>query len=184
MAQQAGGNILLNINTILEVSGVQAAQKVADLGCGASGHVLFPLANAVGKNGKIYAVDILKNVLEGVRRKAKSENYQNIETIWSNLEVFGATKIESGSLDLAFLVNTLYQSKKRAEIIRESVRMLKKGGYLLIVEWKNIASPFGPLPEDRVDPNSLKIGAKKLGLHLEKEFEAGQYHYGMLYTKM
>ncbi len=184
MIQQTGGNILLNINTILKVANIKNSQKVADLGCGASGHVLFPLANIVGKNGKVYAVDILKNILEGINRRAKSENYTNIETIWSNLEIFGATKIETESLDVAFLVNTLYQSKKRAEILREATRMLKKGGHLLIVEWKNVSSPFGPLPEDRVNPELLKINARKLGLSLEKEFDAGQYHYGMLYTKL
>jgi len=100
------------------------------------------------------------------------------------LEIFKATKIESGSLDVALLINTLYQSRKRVEILREAIRMLKKGAKLLVVEWKNVSSPFGPPPEERVKPDLLKIGAKKLGLEIEDEFEAGQYHFGILFVKL
>ena len=158
--------------------------RVAGLGCGASGHFVFPAARQVGKRGHVYAVDILKTALGEIDKRIRQENLSNMETVWSNLEIFQATKIESGSLDVGLLINTLYQSHKRVEIIREAVRMLKKGGRLLIVEWKNISLPFGPPPEERVKPDLLKIGAKKLGLEVEDEFDAGQYHYGVLFVKL
>ena len=52
----------------------------------------------------MFAVDILKTALETIERKRKQENSANIKTIWSNLEVFQATKIDSESLDVAFLI--------------------------------------------------------------------------------
>ncbi len=179
-----GGNTLIDVNFILEKAQISEHMKVADLGCGASGHFVFPSAGLVGKNGKVFAVDILKIVLESVKKRVKEENLSNIQIIWSDLEVFGATKIESGSLDVALLANTLYLSHKRVEVIREAVRMLKKEGRLVVVEWKNVAVPFGPPAEERVEKDLLEQGAKKLGLSLEEEFEAGQYHYGMIFTKM
>ena len=84
-------------------------------------------------------MDILRTALETISKRAHAENLANIKTVWSNLEIFGATKIEAGSLDVGLLINTLYQSHKRAEILRESIRLLKKNGKLVIVEWKNIA---------------------------------------------
>ncbi len=179
-----GGNALLDVNFILDKVQVGDKTKVADLGSGASGHFVFPASKLVGKRGKVYAVDILKTNLENVDKRAKMENMSNIETVWSDLEIFGATKIEAGSLDVAMLINTLYQSKKRAEIIRESIRMLKKSGKLIIVDWKSISSPLGPPVEERVKVEKLKEGGKKLGLNLEEEFEAGQYHYGLIFTKL
>jgi len=179
-----GGNILIDANALLEKVGVEEKMKVADLGCGSSGHFVFPAAVMVGKNGIVYAVDILRTALETINKRAHAENLANIKTIWSNLEIFGATKIEAGSLDIGLLINTLYQSHKRAEIIRESVRLLKKDGKLVIVEWKNIATPFGPPAEERVKKELVDNGAKKLGLKPELEFEAGQYHYGLIYTKL
>lgn len=179
-----GGNTLINANLIITKAGIEERMKVADLGCGASGHFTFPAAKAVGKKGKVYAVDILKTVLEGVKRRIEQENAENIEVVWTDLEIFGATKIESGSLDVAMLINTLYLSHKRVEILREALRMLKKDGRLLIVEWENTASPMGPPIEERVKEESLKAAAPKLGLKLEEEFEAGQYHYGLVFSKI
>lgn len=184
MYGKTGGNALLDVNFILKKVQVSEKSKVADLGCGASGHFIFPAADLIGRGGKVYAVDILRTVLESIGKRIKQDNIENIETIWSDLEVFGATKIESGSLDIALLINTLYQSRKRAEIIREAVRMLKKGGRLLVAEWKNISSPIGPPIGARVKLDLLKTAAAKFGLKLEDEFEAGQYHYGVIFEKM
>lgn len=184
MIPGVGGSVLLDVNLILKKAKIADRMTVANLGCGASGHFVFPVADLVGKKGKVYAVDILKTVLERVARRAKQENYQNVETIWSNLEVFNATKIESSSLDAALLVNVLYQSQHRAEILREGIRMLKKDAKLLVVEWKNISSPLGPPVEERVNEDLLRAAAKKLGLVIEEEFQAGEYHYGIVFNKM
>ena len=54
----------------------------------------------------------------------------------------------------------------------------------MVVEWKNISSPIGPPIEARVKLDLLKIAAAKLGLRMEDEFEAGQYHYGVIFEKM
>lgn len=179
-----GGNTLIDANLILAKSQISEKMKVADLGCGSSGHFVFPAAKAVGKKGVVYAVDILRTVLETINKRARIENLANIKTVWTNLEIFGAAKIESGSLDVAMLINTLYQSRKRAEILRETIRMIKKNGKLVVVEWKNIAAPFGPPAEERVNKDLLDNAAKKLGLREELEFEAGQYHYGLIYVKL
>jgi ubiquinone/menaquinone biosynthesis C-methylase UbiE len=182
--QFTGGDKLLDVNLLLTKAGVEEGMKIADLGCGSTGHFVFPASKMVGKKGIVYAVDILKTVLESVTRRAKAENISNMKIVWSNVEILGATKIESNSLDMVFLINTLYQSHKRIEIIREGVRMLKKGGKLIIVEWKNISLPFGPPSEERVRLDVLKAALPKIGLDLEEEFFAGQYHYGLICIKM
>jgi len=179
-----GGNTLIDVNLLFSKAQIGEKMKVADLGCGSSGHFVFAGAKIIGKKGIIYAVDILRTALEAIGKRARAENLPNIKTIWSNLEIFGATKIEAGSLDVGLLINTLYQSRKRAEILRESIRLLKKNGKLVIVEWKNIIAPFGPLPEERVKKELVDNAAKKLGLRQEEEFEAGPYHYGLIYVKL
>ena len=178
------GKTLLDINRILEKASVTENMTLADLGCGSSGYFVFNCAKLVGKEGNIYAVDVVKQSLKNIDLRARQENIENIKTIWSDLEIFGAAKIEANSLDVAFLVNTLYQSKKRAEVLRESIRMLKKDGKLVVIEWKDISSPFGPDVEIRVKKEPLKIASQKLGLSIENEFEAGPYHYGLIFVKL
>lgn len=175
---------MINANLILGEARIEEKLKVADLGCGSSGHFVFPAAKRVGKKGLVYAVDILRTTLETINKRARLENLANIKTVWTNLEIFGATRIEAGSLDVAMLINTLHQSRKRLEILRESVRLLKKNGRLVVVEWKNVAAPFGPPLELRVSKEFVDNGAKKFGLKPESEFGAGQYHYGLIYVKL
>jgi ubiquinone/menaquinone biosynthesis C-methylase UbiE len=184
MLASTGGNTLIDVNLLFSKAQIGDRMKVADLGCGSSGHFVFPGARIVGKRGIMYAVDILRTALEAINKRARVENLANIKTVWSNLEIFGATKIEAGSLDVGLLINTLYQSHKRAEILRESTRLLKKNGKLVIVEWKNVAAPFGPPAEERVKKDLLENAVKKLGLKPEDEFEAGSYHYGLIYIKL
>jgi len=177
-------NILLDSKIILEKANISAGMKIADLGCGGHGYFVFPLAQAVGRAGTVYAVDILKIMLENIRRKANIETYPNVKTVWSDLEFFGATKIETMSLDKALLINVLFQSKKRINVLREAIRMLKKNGELIIIDWNEQAIPFGPDLEDRVKFNFLKEGAHKLGVELKEEFSAGQYHHGLIFKKI
>jgi ubiquinone/menaquinone biosynthesis C-methylase UbiE len=176
--------ILFDIDKIIDKMAIEERQRVAELGCGNFGFFTFPLAKLVGKNGIVYAVDIIKSFLEEIKNRAKEQNLPQIQTIWSNLEVFKGAKIESSSLDRAFLINVLHQSDKRAEIIREAYRLLKTKGKLMIVEWSATDSPLGPPPERRLKLESLKAATLKLGFDIEDEFLAGPYHYGLMLTKL
>lgn len=174
----------LDIELILKKADIQNRMIVADLGCGSHGYFVFPLSKLVGKQGIVYAVDIVKSAIENIERLAKSDNLANIKLFWSNLEIFNATKIENGSLDRALLINALHQSENRVTILRETIRMMKQGAKMIIVEWAKSSAPFGPEMEKRVNLDLLKVGAKKLGLELEQEFNAGDNHFGLVYTKL
>ncbi len=182
--KKVNGDKLLDVSLILKKAKVESQMKVADFGCGSSGYFSFPAAEIVGKTGKVYAVDILKTALENIKRRQKVNNLTNIIPLWSNLEIFNATRIESGSIDIVLLINTLYQSHHRVNILREAIRVLKKGGKIVVVDWKKVSLPFGPPLKARVDSEALIAGAKKLGLKLEEEFFAGQYHFGLIFTKI
>lgn len=183
MYQYAEGNKLLDTDIVLAKAQIGPKMKVADFGCGTTGHFVFPVSKLVGKDGVVYAVDILKTALETINRRIKVENATNIRTVWSDIEVFGATNIEAGSIDIALLMNALHTSAKRAEILRECSRVLKKGGKLVVVEWKNVASPFGPPPEERVNEENLKKAAERLGYKFEEEFTVGPFHFGLIFIK-
>jgi ubiquinone/menaquinone biosynthesis C-methylase UbiE len=175
---------LFDIAAILRKVGIEEKQQIAELGCGNFGFFVWPLARLVGRQGKVYAVDILKSTLAEISREAKKANLPQIAPVWSNLEIFKATKIETSSLDGALLINILHQSDRKVEILREAVRLLKRGGKLLIVEWKNTDLPFGPEPERRVRLEALKAAVPKIGLQIKEEFEAGPYHYGLILIKL
>jgi ubiquinone/menaquinone biosynthesis C-methylase UbiE len=176
--------VLFDIENILRKITIEEGQRVAELGCGNFGFFVWPLAKLVGRRGQVCAVDILKSTLDEIRRQAIKENLPQVKIVWSNLEIFKATAIETNSLDAALLVNVLNQSTKKIEILREAIRLLKRGGKLLIVEWGMSDSILGPTPDKRVNSDSLKSAVPKIGLEIKEEFIAGPYHYGLILTKI
>ncbi|MBU0707284.1 methyltransferase domain-containing protein [Patescibacteria group bacterium] len=178
----ASGNELLDPQKIIQKAGVSYSMKVADFGCGGSGIFSLQAAKAVGDKGIVYAVDILKSVLASVLSKARMQGINNVKTVWSNLEIFKATKIPDNNLDCGLLINTLFQSKRQKEMLQEVKRMIKREGMMLIVDWKPQGAPFGPLETDRVSAEKIEAIARDLGFQLLESFEAGPYHYGLLFT--
>jgi len=182
MSQIHGGNELIKAD-IIAIAGVEAGMRVADLGCGNLGYFAFMTAKAVGKNGVVYAVDILKSVLEAVENKARQEGFENVKVVWSNLEKVGATKIPAGSLDVAYIHNMLFQSTDDAAVLKEAYRLVKPGGKVLVIDWLKIATPFGPTIGERIDAEEAKKCGVGAGFKLLQEFEAGPYHYGLVFQK-
>lgn len=183
LSKVPGGNELINAKEFLAKIGIEEGMVVGDLGCGARGYFSLQAARMVGQRGLVYAVDILQSALKGVESSAKLLGINNIKTVWSDLEIYGATKIPADSLDLALLINILFQTEKDEAIIKEAMRLIKSGGKLVICDWKKTGAPFGPPVNDRPDPEELKKVATDLGLKLEKEIEAGPYHFALVFRK-
>ena len=170
----------LNPKAIMEEAGFSADMIVGDFGCG-SGYKTFAASEIVGRHGAVYAVDILKSPLEHIRSQASERGITNVKTVWSNLEILGATKIQDQSLDAGLLVNVLFMSTEHRGVLTEVRRMLKNGALLLIIEWKSIATPFGPPLSVRVPKNDIKNLLADMSFNRIKEFDPSGYHYALLY---
>jgi len=79
------------------------------------------------------------------------------------------------------MTDLLFEFEDKKMVLDEGKRVLKKGAELLIVDWKK-DSPLGP-EESRISAEDVKKIAKDLNLKLEKEFEAGIYHWGLIVVK-
>lgn len=149
----------------------------ADFGSGSGGWVL-PLAKKL-EEGTIYALDILEEPLSALKSRAKLEKISNIEIIRADVEA--RTPLSSNSIDLVLMTDLLFECEDKKIVLEEGKRVLKPGGSLLIVDWK-ISAPLGP-ESGRVSPQDIKKEARDLNLKLEKEFEAGIYHWGLIVVK-
>ena len=149
----------------------------ADFGCGSGGWAL-PLAKKL-EEGIIYAIDILEEPLSALRARAKLEKILNIEIIRADVEK--RTPLSSNSVDLVLMTDLLFECEDKKMVLEEGKRVLKPGGKILMVDWK-IDATIGP-EEGRISTEEVKKIAKDLNLKLEKEFEAGIYHWGLIFTK-
>ncbi len=151
---------------------------VADFGAGA-GHYLKPLADAVGKNGKVYLCEIQKNLVEALGVQALELRLQNVHPIWCDFEVLGGTKLKDGTLDAGLLSNTLFQVIDKAQTLKEIARVLRKGAKLFIIDWTDSFSGLGPKPESIVTEAEAKKLVEEAGFTIDRPFPTGEHHYGL-----
>ncbi|MEI6378032.1 MAG: methyltransferase domain-containing protein [Candidatus Falkowbacteria bacterium] len=170
---------LLNLELILEKLDVASGMTIADFGCGRSGVFSFLMAEKVGKKGLIYALDIIKAHLQSIEHEAALHNFSNIRTIWTDLE--GPNNIPNESVDIVLIINTLHQSQKYDNILKQAYRIAKKGGKIAVIDWLKISSPLAP--EHRLNKIEVIQAAKLLGIAKHDEFMAGKYHFGLVFYK-
>jgi len=149
----------------------------ADFGSGSGGWVL-PLAKKL-EDGKVYAIDILEDPLSALKAKASLDKVLNIETIKSNIEK--TSKLLTGTCDLILITNLLFEVEDKKFVLEEAKRVLKPEGEILVVDWKKDVL-LGPKGRE-VSLDEIKKIGKELNLKPEKEFDAGLYHWALLFKK-
>ncbi|MEM2935816.1 MAG: class I SAM-dependent methyltransferase [Candidatus Bathyarchaeia archaeon] len=109
--------------------GVKAGQMVLDFGCG-SGTYTIPAAKLVGKDGRVYALDINKKALDKMEEKSKQEGLKNIKRIDSA----GGEEIpiEDETIDHVLLIDVLQEIDDRALLFDEVYRILKPNGVVTV----------------------------------------------------
>jgi ubiquinone/menaquinone biosynthesis C-methylase UbiE len=174
----------LDPERIVRYFGLEKGDFVADFGAG-HGYFTIPMARAVGGEGKVYAVDVQKSVLDVIRSKAKLEHLLNIELIWGNLEEPDGSHLKSDFIDFVVISNILFQADNKEAVIEEAYRILRSGGHMAIIEWDEASgrSAFGPPMHLRIPKNTAQSLAEKAGFQLDRQFEAGNHHYGLLFVK-
>ena len=177
------GNLMIDPHVLIQKAHVQPGMHVADLGCGSTGHVLFPLAKHIGEEGMVYAVDILKDVLVAVQKRAASHGLVHLHTVWSDIEQVGHTAIPPQSLDIAFLINTLVQATDQHAMLDEAYRLLKDKARLVVVEWTKKGIAVGPSDDRYVDMDAIHAWATSHGFVVQEACAMGPYHTGVVFYK-
>ena len=179
-APSLSGGFLDPGKTVLEFD-VKEGMSIADFGCG-TGYFTILLGQKVGKDGKVYALDVQEPPLDSVRAKAKAVGLENIEAIRANLEVLGSSRLPDNSQDMVLLANILFQSTKKREIISEAARVLRAGGSLVVIDWKK-GTGGGPPDDLRAEPAETKALLPADIFSFQKDIDAGSFHYGMMFVK-
>lgn len=161
---------------------LREGDKIADFGAGL-GNFLPVLSRAVGSSGHVYACEIQRTLVEALASRIRQNHLSNVEVIWSDIEESGGTKLEEGVLDAAVLINTLFQMEDKTTALQEIHRTLRSGGKLLLVDWSESWSGIGPQPGQVLNENEAKAVVQSSGFSFEREFNAGDHHYGLAFRK-
>ena len=161
---------------------IKPGMFAAHFGCGV-GYFTFPIAEKVGENGTVYALDILEHKIDYMRSQAKFLGFSNITAKRADLEKREGSGIEKEKADWVIIINMLFQNINKSKIIGEAKRILKQNGRILLVEWNSADGIVGPEKSSRVSKEDLIRIIRKHGLGIAKEIEIGNFHFGLILTK-
>ena len=181
MVQLPGGEFMEAGKVVMGL-GLMPGQKAADFGCG-SGFFSLALARAVGDNGRVTAIDVMKEPLESVHARAEAAGLKNIDMVRADLEVLGGTKLADGSQDCVLMKNVLFQSQKKSAMLAEAVRVLKPGGKLAVIDWARGRGGFGPPDDLRSSEEDAKMLCTTAGLQIGGSLPVDGYHFGFIAIK-
>jgi ubiquinone/menaquinone biosynthesis C-methylase UbiE len=153
---------------------------VADLGAG-SGHYARIAAHAVGKGGKVHAIDIQSDVLRRLQREALDLGLYNLHTIWGDIEVHEGTELGHNSMDAAILSNTLFQLRDKEQAIEEIKRIVRPGGRVLVIDWTDSHGGLGPHPDFVITEENTRSLFNDAGFSILKSYEGGPHHYSLVF---
>lgn len=161
--------------------GIVEGMKVGDIGAG-SGHYAVALSGLVGPEGRVYAIDIQKDVLTHLQGTLEQKKIKNVDTICGDAEKPGGTKLREHVLDAVVLSNTLFQIEDRSGLVQEIQRILVSGGKVLVSDWAGSYGGIGPAQEHMVSEHEAEDLFISNGFHKVKSYRSGPHHYSILFT--
>jgi ubiquinone/menaquinone biosynthesis C-methylase UbiE len=159
---------------VVQRSGIKKSMKVLEVGCG-SGAFTIHAARAVGKNGKVYALDIQPEMLRQLRKKLSRPENKEIKNI--KLIEGSAYKLpfDNRSLDFVFMVTVLQEIPDKNKALQEIKRVLKPGGFIAVTE-------LLPDPDYPLMSTTIKLG-EKAGFVLDKT-SGNLWNYTVRFRKL
>jgi ubiquinone/menaquinone biosynthesis C-methylase UbiE len=148
---------------LLERIGIRRGQVVLDFGCG-YGIYTIPVAEIVGAQGTVYALDKDKEALDALMRRGESSGLKNID----RLETSGELEIglTDDSVDVVLLFDVFHsfyfpKLEDRARLLGEIHRVMKPSAFLSVSVWPNLIEPEA---EDEIKNTDFRLEKEISGI--------------------
>ena len=113
---------------------VRVGMRVLDAGCG-PGRLTIPLANAVGRDGEVVALDVQEAMVARVRERVAALGLSQVRTLRAGLAADSpVSSSHANHFDRALLVTVLGELPDPLGGLQCLYRVLKPGGLLSITE--------------------------------------------------
>lgn len=116
---------------VMAALGIAPGSRAADIGAG-GGYFTFRLADAVGPTGRVYAVDIDRDMLGYLDKRAREEGFDQITVVEATPD---DARLERESVDLILVSNTYHHLDDRVAYFGRLREDLLPGGRLAIIEF-------------------------------------------------
>jgi len=166
-------------STLLKCLNLKPGMIVCDMGCG-NGFYTLKIAPMVGEKGKILAVDIQKEMLEMLDKRAAAEKVNNVETI---LGTVCDPKLPEGKVDLILCVDVYHEFDHPVEMLAAMRKALAPGGRMVQVEFR-AEDPKVPIkPLHKMSKEQILKEIPPNGFKLVEQFDKLPWQHVMFFEK-
>ena len=165
---------------VMDALHVADSTVVADLGAG-GGWFTVRLARRVGPNGRVYATDVQRLMIEAIQRRVQREGYGNVIPILGDSD--DPRLPRDGRTDAVLIVDAFPEMENPVLLLRNVVPTLKPQGRIGIIDHRPGEGGPGPRAEDRVPPNVVVADAAAAGLKLVEQHTFLPYQYFLIFAR-
>ena len=119
---------------IVKAIGIKPGSKLADIGAG-TGLFLKPFAHEVGKEGKVYSVDISEAFVKHLKNRVAKEKHENVEVVLCQED---SVSLAENSVDIAFICDTYHHFEYPMKTLASIRKALVPGGRLVVIDFERI----------------------------------------------
>jgi ubiquinone/menaquinone biosynthesis C-methylase UbiE len=142
-------------------------EAVADVGAG-TGYLSAPIAQMVGTNGVVFAVEIQQEMLDLLLAKMKRQGITNVRPVLGTVK---DTKLPQSAVDTVLMVDVYHEFSYPYEMMRSICASLKKNGRVVFVEYR-AEDPEVPIKAlHKMSVAQVRKEAEALPLKWEKTIE-------------
>lgn len=117
---------------LIENLPLEPGDTAADLGAG-TGYFSFPMAERVGPEGRVLAVDIQPEMLQIIKQRLERDGIDNVDTI---LATESDPRLPPDSVDMLLMVDAYHEFSYPREVMQGVVSGLKAGGRVVLIEYR------------------------------------------------
>lgn len=163
---------------IMDTLRIADGMRVADVGAG-GGWFTVRLARRVGPNGRVYAEDVQRQMIESISRRVQREKLRNVETTLGT----AADPRLPGNLDAILIVDTYPQLDEPVSMLKHLAKALAPTGRLGIVDFRKDVYGPGPDMNERLEPEEIIRDAARAGLRFHAHETFLRYQYLLVFTR-
>ena len=157
---------------------IRPGATVADIGSG-TGYFTWRLAQQVGPQGKVYAVDVQQSMLDLTRTAVTEHKLNNVDFV---LATDSSPRLPERSCDLVFLAYAYHEFGEPAEMMRAIRRALKPGGRVVVLEYAKESTIAPASPLHKMSFEEIRREIEPMGFVIDQLLDFLPVQHGVIFT--
>jgi predicted methyltransferase/mono/diheme cytochrome c family protein len=163
---------------LLSALHIRPGATVADVGSG-TGYFTWRLAEHVGRQGKVYAVDVQQSMLDLTKKAVAEHKLANVEYV---LATDDSPRLPERSVDLVFVAYAYHEFGDPDAMMAGIRRALKPGGRVVILEYAKESKIAPASPLHKMSFEEIRREIEPMGFVVDQLLDFLPVQHGVVFT--